>query len=136
MTREIRAEITGSAETPEELLRSCSVRYRDLCLDAHAAFSAGKAAEYVAKLRQSARLIAKLPDKIRQAMSQGQVFPEAELREVMQFSGAAQKALADNNTFAMGVLLIDKGSTLEDPNNLDKLIAKIYPEQTHSTTTI
>lgn len=114
--------------TPEEILRSTAIRFNELSLEADEELYKRKNSEgYATKLRKRTQLIADLPDKIKAAKSQGHQFPDEEMVTLFHFSGMATEALKSDGSFSMGVLLIDKGTKVGEPNNLEKLIERVYP---------
>lgn len=122
------AEKQEAEGTPEAILRSTVARYNELSLEADEELyrnrnSDGSAAKY----RERTQLIADLPDKIKAAKLQGHSFPDNAMVTLFDFAGMADEALKSNSSFAMGVLLIDKGTKIGEPNNLEKLIERTYP---------
>lgn len=120
-----RQEAEGTAE---EILRSTTSRFNELSLEAAEELYRRRNSEgYTAKLRERTQLIVDLPDKLKKAKSQGHQFPDEEMVSLFHFAGVADEALKSNSSFLMDVLLKDKGTKVGEPNNLEKLIERVYP---------
>lgn len=79
---------------------------------------------YVAKLKKRAQLLVTLPDRLSQTMeSLEEKIREKILYEVEIFVELASRALEANCTFSLQALLTYMGDEIDDPNDLEKLVA-------------
>lgn len=115
-------------KTPEEILRVTVTEFNALHKKARDALHENSdAATYELKLRERAGLLVNLPLKLEQAIERGETFPNAAMRDIRFFAEHATEILETNNMFGLGALLIHKGSKFGDPNDLEKIINKLYP---------
>jgi hypothetical protein len=78
-------------------------------------------------LIERARLIADLPVKIKKAIKEEATFPEDQLRELVNLSYLATRALTHpEQTFALDLLLIGKGLEKGEPNDLEQIYQEVY----------
>ena len=121
-------ENDNEPKTPEEILRSTVTEFNALHKKARDALHENSdAATYELKLRERARLLVALPLKLEQAIENGETYPDAAMRDIRFFAKLATEILETNNMFGLGALLIHKGGKLGDPNDLEKIINKLYP---------
>jgi hypothetical protein len=101
------------SKTPEQILRQTAAKFRRFDLNSQV----------------KAQLIVDLPDMVQEAVDRGDIFPQAELGRIYGMAASARELLEDNNTFGLRVLLIPWGNKTGDPNELEELIARVYPPQ-------
>jgi hypothetical protein len=114
--------------TPEEILRATATEFNALHKKARDALRLDRdAATFELRLRDRARLLVFLPLELQKAIDRGETFPEKAMDKIRDFSADATDMLATNNMFGLGALLIHRDSDIDDPNDLEKLINKLYP---------
>lgn len=124
---ENKPEINIELKTPEEILRTTSLKFNDLDLQAKKALSEkGDVTTYRQKLQERAQLIIELPSKIEESIERGNNFPESEIENLYEMASFAKKALKHKGTFSLGVLLEPQGSEEGDLNELEELIERVY----------
>lgn len=125
-----RTERREAESTPEEILISTSARFNELSLEAAEELYRHRNPDgYVAKLRERTKLIEDLSDRIKDAIDQGHQFPSNELFQIYHFAGLAKHALSSNGSIEMKSVLSDMDSKVGDPNNLEQLIERLYPQK-------
>lgn len=82
---------------------------------------------YNEAMRQRASLIADLPATVAQYKEKGGVVPEEVEYFAESYAALAGQMLAEDNTFGMSVLLIPRGSTMDDPNDLERIAVRSQP---------
>ena len=123
-----RGEREYELRTPEEILLATVAEFNALYKKARDALSQDKdVATFQLRLRDRARLIIFLPLKLQQATERGESFPERAMGKIRKFATDASEMLATDNIFGLGTLLTHQGSKLGDPNDLERLINKLYP---------
>lgn len=80
-------------------------------------------------LIERAKLVAVLPQLIQESVNNGNVFPEDEMYNLRALATLANEAIETKNDFGLGTLLTQKGIKHNEPNHLEKLVNKIYPEK-------
>jgi hypothetical protein len=115
--------------TPEEILRTTATEFNALYKKARDALRQDRdTATFQLRLRDRARLLIFLPLKLQRAIEGGEPFPEKAMDKIRAFAADASEMLAtDNNMFGLGTLLTYQGSKFGDPNDLERLIIKLYP---------
>ncbi len=115
-------------QTPEEILRSTSLRFSELEREAtEALYEKLDPQGYRMKLQERAELILTLPAKIKESAKSGGSFPDSEWENICSFAYEARIALSSKGIFSLRVLLIPQGSVVGDPNEIERLINRIYP---------
>jgi hypothetical protein len=112
----------------EVVLRDTATRYKRLQDEAHKALRVHKnTVEYQEKLRASGQLIVDLTQVLGSDLVDKSGLLERDQHELGFFSSNASDALESGNMFALGTLLIPMGSRVGDPNDLERLIERVYP---------
>jgi hypothetical protein len=120
--------------TPEEILRATASEFSALEKQAdNALYRDRDTATYKLKLRDRTRLLLFLPLKLQQAIERGESFPENAMDKINDFAANATDMLASGNMFGLDALLTHQGSKIGDPNDLEKLINKLYSPKQPST---
>ena len=115
-------------KTPEEILRATATEFNAFHKKARDALEGNRdSATYKLKLRESASLLINLPLKLEGAIERGETFPDTAMDDVRFFAEHATEMVETNNIFGLAALLTHKGSKFGDPNDLEKLINKLYP---------
>lgn len=83
---------------------------------------------YQDNLEERARLIVKIPEVIKRS-TDGKSFPAKELINLEAHAILAQKQLDTNNHYGMACLLTTRDSNIGEPNELQKLINRVYPPE-------
>jgi len=125
---------TAEAEiqSPESILRDTASRFKKLDQEVQELSDPNKNKERTLKLVEKARLIVDLPDRIREVLEKDKDFPVEELDNLDQYATMAKDLIDKKNNFGLDVLLTAKGSTEDNPNDLESLIDRVYPESTSS----
>ena len=121
-------EDINEPRTPEEILRATAMDFNALYKKARDTLRQDKdVGTFDQILRDRAELLIFLPLKLQHAIKRGEAFPERAMDKIRAFSADASEMLDTNNTFGLGTLLTHQGSRVGDPNDLEKLINKLYP---------
>lgn len=113
---------------PITALEAVSQRFRILDHEADSALHEMRDVEiYRERLESKGQLLIDLHSHLIQTNTHGIHVQKEILEESAYFADAAREALENKNYFALGVLLIDKGSKIGDKNNLEKLIDRVSP---------
>lgn len=119
--------------TPEAILRTTSSQFEELNEEAKLALNFQNNPKlYREKLIQRAALIADLPDKIREALERGEIFPKEELNTIDSYSKQAREAIEENTKrdgtiLLSALLMVVEPDEIDNPNLLEELIARVYP---------
>ncbi|MBU1000233.1 hypothetical protein KKE78_02455 [Patescibacteria group bacterium] len=82
---------------------------------------------YLSKLKERAKVIIDIPNKVDELVERGEMIPKHELIALQNLAFMAKEAIDKNNDFHLGVLLIDRGSRDGDPNQLERILQRLYP---------
>ncbi|HEX9503734.1 MAG TPA: hypothetical protein VF974_05455 [Patescibacteria group bacterium] len=127
MNAEPDREITQVPESAETILRSTSDDYKRLKAEAAEALDRQDVESYKQKLIEAAQLVAGLDTKINQDMVDGSRLSQDDRSEIVYFSMSAKEWVDEKNFFGMSTIFVRKGSTIGEPNDLEKLIERVYP---------
>jgi hypothetical protein len=119
-------------QSPESILRDTASKFKKLDQEVQGLSYQNKNKERTLKLVEKARLIVDLPDRIREVLEKDKDFPVKELDNLDQYATMAKDLIDKKNNFGLDVLLTAKGSTEDNPNDLESLIDRVYPESTSS----
>src|SRR5258708_704458 len=127
MNAEPDREITQVPESAETILRSTSDDYKRLKAEAAEALDRRDVESYKQKLIEAGQLVAGLDAKINQDMVDGSRLSQDDRSEIVYFSMSAKEVVDEKNFFGMSTIFVDKGSKIGEPNELEKLIERVYP---------
>lgn len=83
---------------------------------------------YLEIVLRRAKLIVELPDTIRMYKEKGVNVPDEVEQFAESYAAHARQFIEENNTFGMSILLTQKGSTQDEPNELEKLVHQIQAQ--------
>ena len=82
---------------------------------------------YLSKLKERAKVIIEIPNKVDGLVEQGETIPKHELIALQNLAFMAKEALDKNSDSHLAVLLINRGSSDDDPNQLERILQRLYP---------
>lgn len=113
----------------QQVLKETAEKFRSLTQEADAALEKSRDTKaHHQKLRERARLLVDLPDRLSVVLEETDIDSERKeniMRDIKWFAKNAQEALHRDNNFVLGVLLIDQGSKIGDKNHLEELISAL-----------
>lgn len=119
-------------QTPEQILKQAVLDAKKLDKESQKALKLKDEEGVKNKLKQRARVIAELPEKVSQAESlTGLKVPEDEMETLRSLQRIAQKALEREGVYELGLILTDTlgGTKIGKPNLLEQLVNRLYPQK-------
>lgn len=117
-------------KTPEGILKSTVLRCKELERQSEqVVVDRGDPEIYKQKLIERAKLVVALPQLVQDSVKIGNTFSEDEMHNLNSLAELANQALSKEGLFGLAVLLTPKGSKNGEPNYLEKIVNKLYPEQ-------
>ena len=126
MTEQKEDPSQAEAITPENVLKSASSKFNRLEKEADQAVVKDPELRHQ-KLVERAGMIASLPDKISKLLEAGESFPKQDLDRLEKFAYLANERLEMGSDIALSTLLIPKGTKVGEPNQLEKMVNRLYP---------
>ena len=119
-------------QTPEQILRQAVFDTRRFDEERQVAENSRDGEGIKNKLKESAEVVAGLPERISEAeVLTGQKLPEDEMETLRSLQYIAQKALERGNVYELGLILLDMQSNqkIGNPNLLEQIVNRLYPQK-------
>lgn len=117
-------------KTPEQILKQAVLDTKRLDVNPQEVWELRIGPEVKDKLKERARIIVDLPERISKAqVLTGIMLPENVMEDLLSLQEIAQEALKGGHVLEIGSILEDKGSKVGEANRLEEIVNRLYPQK-------